>query len=73
MDKTQIQLTRLNIFLSDFRQSHKFAAHILEKRLHDKRTELKKLVHQAFNTSLIVSYSRPFKLSNELGERLNLN
>jgi len=65
MDTKQIQLPRLNIYLSDFRQSQKFAVYILEKRLHNKKTKLSKLVHEAFNTSLIVSYSRPFKLSNE--------
>jgi len=66
MDRNHIQPMRLSIFLIDFRQSHKFATYILEKRLHDKQSELSKLVHQAFDTSLIVSYSRPFKLSKEL-------
>lgn len=57
---------RLNIFLSDFKQSYKFVVYILEKRLHNKKSELSRLVHQAFNTSLIISYSRPFKLNKEL-------
>jgi len=52
---------RLSIFLADFRQSLGFARFILEKKLHQKkRTDHVRLVHLAFNTSLIVSYSRPF-------------
>jgi hypothetical protein len=66
MDTKQIQLPRLDIYLSDFQQSQEFAVYILEKKLHDKKTKLSKLVHKAFNTSLIISYSRPFKGSNEL-------
>jgi len=47
--------------LGDFRQSLTFARFILEKKLHKKkRTDHVGLVHLAFNTSLIVSYSRPF-------------
>src|SRR5437764_1899611 len=61
MNNNQIQLPRLYIYLSDFKQAHKFAAYILEKGLHNKKqTELRELVHSAFNTSLIISYSRPF-------------
>lgn len=55
-----MQLPRLYIYMNDFRQSRRFAGHILDKRLHDKKSEQSKLVHQAFNTSLIISYARPF-------------
>jgi hypothetical protein len=67
----QIRLSRLNIFLFEFRQARKFADYILNKKLHDVKGPQAKarLVHLAFNTSLIVSYSRPFHMSNE-GERL---
>src|ERR1043165_2668246 len=66
----QIQLPRLYIYLRDFRQAHKFVAYILEKGLHDKkRTELRELTHQAFNTSLIISYSRPFGWNKEFQEK----
>ena len=52
---------RLDLFLGDFRHSLTFARFILEKKLHKKkRTDHVRLVHLAFNTSLIVSYSRPF-------------
>jgi len=49
------------------KRSVTFAQYILNKNLHDvKSREAKsKLVHLAFNTSLIVSYSRPFHWSNE--------
>lgn len=67
----EIRASRLNIYLFDFRQARNFADYILNKRLHEvKDPQAKaKLVHLAFNTSLIVSYSRPFHLSNE-GEGL---
>ncbi len=63
----KFRLSRLNIFLVDFRQAHTFATYILKKKLHDVKGERakSKLVHLAFNTSLIVSYSRPFHKSNE--------
>ena len=60
IDKNRIQLPRLNIFLRDFRQSYEFAVYILKKSLHNKKSDQSKLVHLAFNTSLIISYSRPF-------------
>lgn len=56
----QWRLPRLYIYLNDFRDARRFADYILKQRLHEKKTELKQLVHFAFNTSLIVSYSRPF-------------
>src|SRR2546426_539151 len=60
----QWRLPRLYIYLNDLRDARKFVAYILKKGLHDKKTELKQLEHLAFNTSLIISYSRPFKSSN---------
>ena len=59
------RLPRLYIDRLDFLQAREFAAYILNERLHEKRkTERaqasRQLIHQAFNTSLIISYSRPF-------------
>lgn len=61
----QWRLPRLYIYLNDFRQARRFADYILKRGLHNKKkTELararQELVHLAFNTSLIISYSRPF-------------
>jgi hypothetical protein len=63
----QFRLSRLNIFLFDFNQARRFSGYILRKKLHAvKNPQAKaKLVHAAFNTSLIVSYSRPFHKSND--------
>lgn len=63
----QFRLSRLNIFLFSFRQARQFARYILRKRRHAVKTPtaLAKLVRLAFNTSLIVSYARPFHKSNE--------
>lgn len=60
------RLPRLYIYLNDFRDARNFATYILEKGLHDKKTELKQLVHLAFNTSLMISYSRPFTRNSNL-------
>lgn len=62
----QWRLPRLYIYLRDFHQARKFGAYILNQGLHDKKTELKQLVHLAFNTSLIISYSRPFHCNKNL-------
>jgi hypothetical protein len=63
--KAKWRLPRSYIYLKDFNQARRFAAYILERRLHErKKTEparaRQQLVHLAFNTSLIISYSRPF-------------
>ena len=63
--KAKLRLPRSYIYLKDFNQARRFAAYILERRLHErKKTEparaRQQLVHLAFNTSLIISYSRPF-------------
>lgn len=60
----RVRLPRLSIYLFDLRDAQNFAAYILKHSLHDKKTELRQLQHLAFNTSLIISYSRPFKGSN---------
>ena len=64
---TQIRRSRLNIFLSDFMQAREFSGYILNRKLHEVRgpQAKAKLVHLAINTSLIISYSRPFHKSNE--------
>src|SRR5882724_10439765 len=62
-----IRLSRLNIFLSDFHEARNFADYILSRNLHkfnDPQSK-KRLVHLAFNTSLVVSYCRPFHGSND--------
>src|SRR5947207_3214538 len=63
----QIRRSRLNIFLSDFREARRFANYILNRDL-DKSQDAQSrthLIHLAFNTSLIVSCSRPFHKSND--------
>jgi hypothetical protein len=55
-------LPRWYIDLRDFQQAQAFARHILKRKWrHDqKETPVASLEHQAFNTSLIVAYARPF-------------
>ena len=53
-------LPRWAIDLGDFRQAKEFAGHILKRKWEKEETPGKRLEHQAFNTSLIVSYARPF-------------
>ena len=51
----------------DFKQAQRFARYILRRKLHDVRNPhaVAKLVHLAFNTSLIVAYCRPFHKGND--------
>lgn len=59
--------TRLSISLGDFRQARRFASFILRRQLHTKtQTDYVQLLHLAFNTSLVVSYSRPFSSNRDL-------
>ena len=52
---------RKSLFLGDFKEACSFATFILEKNLHDKKqTDYVRLLHSAFNTTLIISYCRPF-------------
>jgi hypothetical protein len=63
----QFRLSRLNMFLFDFRDARRFAQYILRRkwpRVMDSQSALG-LVHLAFNTSLIISYSRPFHGNRE--------
>lgn len=65
------RLPRSYIDRNDFLQARKLAVYILNRKLHDKRkTEearaRQQLVHLAFNTSLVVSYSRPFHWNKNL-------
>jgi hypothetical protein len=58
-------LPRSYIDRLDFLEARKFASYILEKELYNERKTQRartnqQLVHRAFNTSLIISYSRPF-------------
>ena len=63
----QFRLSRLNIFLFDFRQARRFAQYILKRKWPKamKRRSTLELVYLAFNTSLIISYSRPFHRSRD--------
>lgn len=56
MDNKGLQLSR---FLGDLEQSRAFAEYIIHRKWRD-RGPKSKLIHLAFNTSLIVSYCRPF-------------
>lgn len=63
------RLPRSYIYLKDFYEARRFAGYILKQRLHEgKKTEparaRQQLVHLAFNTSLIIAYSRPFTRNN---------
>lgn len=55
-------LPRWCIDLGDFRQAKEYAEHILKRKWHQNLSEtpVQSLEHRAFNTSLIVSYARPF-------------
>src|SRR5688572_23542022 len=63
----QFRLSRLNIFWVDFKQAQRFARYILRRKLHNVKNPqaVAKLIHLAFNTSLVVAYSRPFLDSND--------
>jgi hypothetical protein len=63
----QFRLSRLNIFWVDFTQAQRFARYILRRKLHGVKNPqaVAKLIHLAFNTSLVVAYSRPFLDSND--------
>lgn len=68
------RLPRLDIDQNDLREALKFATYIIKEALHDKkkRKKDKDLLHAAFNTSLIISYSRPFSGNRNLeGEQVN--
>ena len=62
----------------DFLQAGRFAAYIIDRGLHQERkTERarmsQQLIHTAFNTSLIVSYSRPFTVHKDLDGKYEKN
>jgi len=57
----ELQMAGVLIFLKDFNHTRRFASEILRAKLHTRnRTPLRELTHLAFNTSLVVSYGRPF-------------
>lgn len=64
---TKTRRSRLNIFLGDFYEARRFADSILNRNLHksNDHESMTRLKHLAFNTSLIVSYCRPFHKSND--------
>lgn len=60
-------LPRAYIDRLDLNEALRFATHILDKKFHDERkSESRRLVHRALNTSLIISYSRPFHRNKDL-------
>jgi hypothetical protein len=63
----EFRRSRLNIFLGDFYEARRFANYIVNRNLHksNDRESMTGLKHLAFNTSLIVSYCRPFHGSND--------
>jgi len=63
----QFRLSRLNLFLMDFRDAQKFVHYIIRRKLHTVKNDraVATVVHLAFNTSLVVAYSRPFHKSND--------
>lgn len=64
----QMKRPRLSIFIGDFKQARRFASFILQQKFHTKtHTDLRELKHLAFNTSLVISYSRPFSSNRDLG------
>lgn len=58
----KLLMPRWSIDLGDFRQAKEFAEHILKRKWQQNvnETPVRSLEHRAFNTSLIVSYARPF-------------
>jgi hypothetical protein len=63
--RNQLPRHRLTIFMSDFREALRFADYILQKNLHEKKAEQSRLVHLAFDLSLVISYARPFGQNRE--------
>ena len=48
------------MFLGDFNQALDFSSYLLERKLHDNNGPKAKLKRLAFDTALVISYSRPF-------------
>lgn len=58
---SEVDRARLSISLADLRQAGRFVSFILRRKLHTKsQTDYVKLLHLAFHTSMVISYSRPF-------------
>jgi len=64
-----MSLERYYLIVSDLRIAQRFADYILTNQLHEKKTDRMRLVHRAFNLSMIVSYCRPFTRNLEGDER----
>lgn len=64
-ERARTVLPRASIDRLDFIEAGRFAAHILDKGWPNKKDEL---AHKAFNTSLIISYVRPFTGRYDLEE-----
>lgn len=58
----KLLLPRWSIDIGDFRQAKEYADHILKRKWQQNLNEstARRVEHRAFNTSLIVSYARPF-------------
>lgn len=61
----QLRPSRIDIILNDFRDAKRFAAHILDSKLHSKKSARSQLIHRAFNTALVIAYARPFSATKE--------
>ncbi|MGH9928872.1 MAG: hypothetical protein ACREA9_06540 [Pyrinomonadaceae bacterium] len=59
-------LPRVRVDRIDLIEAQNYAAHILKQKWPTKR---KNLAHDAFNTALIISYSRPFSMRYGLDEK----
>jgi hypothetical protein len=64
--KARWRLPRLYIYRMDFIEAKAYAAHILHMDYHQKKSDTRKLVHRALNTSVILAYSRPFTQQRDL-------
>ncbi len=60
MGTPEMSLERFYLIVGDLRDARRFADYILTRRLHEKPTDTKQLIHRAFNLAMIVSYCRPF-------------
>ncbi len=66
-----MSLERYHLIISDLRIARDFADYILTRRLHEKNGDTTRLIHRAFNLSMIISYCRPFTRNVEGGELID--
>ena len=66
-----MSLERYHLIVGDLRIARDFADYILTRRLHEKSGDTTKLIHRAFNLSMIISYCRPFTRNIEGNELID--